>query len=246
MTKKREATVYLIPVPLGDTAFSRVLPDYHREVVESLRYFIVENIRTARRFLKRMNPAIEIDKLHFKAMDKYIVPAEIAKMLVPLSEGESIGVMSEAGCPAVADPGAMVVAFAHRNGYRVEPLVGPSSILLALMSSGLNGQHFTFHGYLPVEAAKRADRLKVLEARMIAENETQIFIETPYRNNKLLEDIIRVCNPMTWLCIASNITCEGEQVKTRRVKEWKLDALDLHKIPTIFILGNEAIERLLI
>ena len=230
------ATIYLIPVTLGDMEHSRALPAYNREVVLSLKHFIVENVRTARRFLKKMEPSIVIDTLSFSEWNEHLSPREVSDMLSPMEAGESVGVMSEAGCPAVADPGADVVAFAQRKGYRVTPLVGPSSILMALMASGFNGQRFAFQGYLPVEASKRIERMKALEARMYAEEETQIFIETPYRNNKLLEDFIRVCTPSTRLCIASNITCDDEYIRTRPVKEWARNKPDLKKKPTIFLI----------
>ena len=233
-----EAAIYLIPVPLGQTNHSRALPDYNREVILSLKYFIVENVRTARRFLKKMEPSIVIDALHFMELNVHTSPEAIAGMLAPLETGQSIGMMPEAGCPAVADPGAEVVAIAHRKGYRVTPLVGPSSILLALMASGFNGQRFTFHGYLPVETSGRIERIKALETRMYAENETQIFIETPYRNNQLLNDLIRVCKPSTRLCVASNLTCVNESVRTRPVKEWAKHLPNLHKQPAIFLIYN--------
>ena len=229
-------TLYLIPVTLGDTDYDHVLPSYNREVILSLKYFIVENIRTARRFLKKVEPSIVIDNLTFTELNEHTSPEGVSDILAPMASGESVGIMSEAGCPAIADPGADVVAIAQRKGYRVTPLVGPSSIILALMASGFNGQSFTFHGYLPVEAAKRSERIKALEARMYAENETQIFIETPYRNNKLLEDFIRICRPSTHLCVASDITCEDEFIRTCPVKDWIKKIPDLNKKPAIFLL----------
>ncbi|MDR0572542.1 MAG: SAM-dependent methyltransferase [Tannerella sp.] len=231
-----EATLYLIPVTLGETEHSRALPAYNREVILSLKHFIVENVRTARRFLKKTEPSIAIDRLSFTELNEHTSPEDVSGMLAPMAAGESVGVMSEAGCPAVADPGADVVAIAQRKGYRVAPLVGPSSILMALMASGFNGQSFAFHGYLPVEATGRAARIKALESRMYAEKETQIFIETPYRNNKLLEDFIRVCRPSTLLCVASAITCDDERIHTRPVKEWAGNMPDLKKKPAIFLM----------
>lgn len=229
-------TLYLIPVTLGETGHDRVLPAYNREVILSLKHFIVENIRTARRFLKKTEPSIVIDELIFTELNEHTSPEDVSGMLAPMAAGESVGVMSEAGCPAVADPGADVVAIAQRKGYRVVPLVGPSSILMALMASGFNGQSFAFHGYLPVEASKRTDRIKALEARIYTENTTQIFIETPYRNDKLLEDIVRICKPSTRLCVACDITCDDEYIKTRPVKEWTKDPPDLKKKPAIFLI----------
>ena len=231
-----ETALYLIPVTLGESALSRTLPAYNREVILSLKHFIVENVRTARRFLKKTEPSIVIDGLVFTVLNEHTSPDAIADMLTPLSAGMPVGIMSEAGCPAVADPGADVVAIAQQKGYRVIPLVGPSSILLALMASGFNGQRFAFHGYLPVEAAKRIEQIKKCEARMYAENETQLFIETPYRNNKLLDDLIRTCRPATRLCIASNLTCVDETIRTRPVKEWAKNIPDLNKKPSIFLI----------
>ena len=229
-------TLYLIPVTLGDTCHSRVLPSYNRDVILSLNHFIVENVRTARRFLKKTEPAIVIDNLTFTELNEHTSPESVSGMLAPMEAGESIGVMSEAGCPAIADPGADVVALAQRKGFRVVPLVGPSSILMALMASGVNGQSFAFHGYLPVEASKRMDRIKALETRMYTEHETQIFIETPYRNNKLLDDFVRVCRPSTHLCIACDITCDDEFIRTLPVKEWTKNIPDLKKKPAIFLI----------
>ncbi|MDR1096855.1 MAG: SAM-dependent methyltransferase [Tannerella sp.] len=232
-------TLYLIPVPLGDTEHSRVLPAYNREVILSLRHFIVEDLRTARRFLKKMEPSTVIDSLTFTELNEHTSPEDVSALLAPMDGGESVGVMSEAGCPAVADPGADVVAIAQRKGYRVVPLVGPSSILMALMASGFNGQRFAFHGYLPVETSKRAERIKAFEARMYAEHETQLFIETPYRNNKLVEDFVRICKPSTRLCIACRITCGDEFIRTLPVGEWAKNIPDLKKKPAIFLIGTQ-------
>ena len=231
-----ETTLYLIPVTLGETDYFRALPDYNRKVILSLKYFIVENVRSARRFLKKVSPSIVIDDLNFSELNEHTSPEVISGLLAPMDAGESVGLMSEAGCPAVADPGAAVVALAHRKGYRVTPLVGPSSILMALMASGFNGQRFAFHGYLPVDDVKRAERIKALELRMVAENETQLFMETPYRNNKLLNELIRICRPSTRLCIAVNITCDDEFIKTLPVKEWTGKKPDLNKKPAIFLI----------
>lgn len=230
------ASLFLIPCTLGDTAHSRVFPAYNREVILSIRHFIVENVRTARRFLKKEEPSIVIDDLTFYELNKYTSPDEVAGYLAPLAKGESVGVISEAGCPAVADPGADVVAIAQRKGYSVIPLVGPSSILLSVMGSGFNGQSFAFHGYLPIDATARTAMIKKLEGRIYTENQTQLFIETPYRNNKLAEELIRTCRPTTKLCIASNLTCDDELIRTRPVKEWAGKLPDLSKRPTIFLI----------
>lgn len=230
------ASLFLIPCTLGDTAHSRVFPAYNREVILSIRHFIVENVRTARRFLKKEEPSIVIDDLTFYELNKHTSPDEVAGYLAPLAKGESVGVISEAGCPAVADPGADVVAIAQRKGYSVIPLVGPSSILLSVMGSGFNGQSFAFHGYLPIDATARTAMIKKLEGRIYTENQTQLFIETPYRNNKLAEELIRTCRPTTKLCIASNLTCDDELIRTRPVKEWVGKLPDLSKRPTIFLI----------
>ena len=230
------ASLFLIPVPLGDTETRRVLPEYNRDVILSIRHFVVENVRTARRFLTKVEPAIVIDELSFRELNKHTSPAEVSDFLRPLAEGHSVGVISEAGCPAIADPGADVVAIAQRKGYPVVPLVGPSSILLSLMASGFNGQSFAFHGYLPIDAAERVAMIKKMESRVYGESQTQLFIETPYRNQRLVEELIRVCRPSTKLCVAADITCADEYIRTRPVKEWAGKLPDLSKRPTIFLL----------
>ena len=231
-----EPAMYLLPVTLGDTAIGRVLPAYNTDIIRGIRHFIVEDVRSARRFLKKVDASIDIDSLTFYPLNKHTAPEAIAGYLRPLEAGEARGVSSEAGCPAVADPGADVVAIAQRKGLKVVPLVGPSSILLSVMASGFNGQSFAFHGYLPIEQGERTRRLKELEQRIYAEHQTQLFIETPYRNNKLMEEILRTCRPQTKLCIAANLTCEGEYIRTKTVREWKGHLPDLTKTPCIFLL----------
>lgn len=232
-----ETALYLLPVTLGDTAIDKVLPAYNAGIIREIKHFIVEDVRSARRFLKKVDREIDIDTLSFYPLNKHTSPEDISGYLNPLAEGYSMGVISEAGCPAVADPGADVVAIAQRRNLKVVPLVGPSSIILSVMASGFNGQSFAFHGYLPIEPNERSKRLKELEGRIYSEHQTQLFIETPYRNHKMLDDILKACRPQTKLCIAANITCEGEYIKTRTVKEWKGIALpDLSKIPCIFLL----------
>lgn len=230
------ASLFLIPVTLGETDHHRVLPEYNRDVILGIRHFVVENIRTARRFLKKVDPSIVIDDLAFYELNKHTSPEQVADYLAPLEKGESVGVISEAGCPAIADPGADVVAIAQRKNYPVVPLVGPSSILMSVMGSGFNGQSFAFHGYLPIDAAERTNAIKKLEGRIYAENQTQLFIETPYRNNKLAEELIRTCRPSTRMCIASNITCDDEYIHTRPIKDWAGKIPDLSKKPTIFLI----------
>ena len=232
-----ETALYLIPVLLGDTEPRQVLPDYNRDVILNIRHFVVEDVRSARRFLKRVEKSIDIDALSFYPMGKHADRNLYAQYLEPLRKGASVGVLSEAGCPAVADPGAEVVRVAQQEGLRVIPLVGPSSILLAVMGSGFNGQSFAFNGYLPIDAGERVRKLKLLESRAISEKQTQLFIETPYRNAKLLADILNTCKPSTRLCIAAGLTTEQEFLRTLTVQQWKKMSLpDLSKIPTIFAI----------
>lgn len=229
--------LYLIPVTLGDTPLQRVLPDHNTEIIHGIRHFIVEEVRTARRFLKQVDRNIDIDRLTFCPMGKHADTTLFSKYLDPLRQGEPVGVISEAGCPAVADPGADLVAIAQQEGLRVIPLVGPSSILLAVMASGFNGQSFAFHGYLPIDPSQRAKRLKQLETRAKSEKQTQLFIETPYRNAKLFADICNACAPSTRLCVAAGLTTEQEYIRTMTLRAWKQKGLpDLGKIPAIFLI----------
>ena len=228
------AALYPIPVTLGETEIAKVLPPYNKEIIVSIRHFIVENVRTARRFLKQTDPEIDIDSLTFYTLNKHTSDTELSGFLKPIEDGHSIGIISEAGCPAIADPGADVVAIAQKKNIPVVPLVGPSSILLALMASGFNGQSFAFHGYLPIDAGERIKTLKTLEQRVYSEDQTQLFIETPYRNGKLVEDILKTCKPTTRLCIAADITLNSEFIKTKTVAEWKGQVPELSKRPCIF------------
>lgn len=231
-----EAALYLLPVTLGETTIEKVLPTYNKEIILGIKHFIVEDVRSARRFLKKVERNINIDELTFYPLNKHTSPEAISGYLKPLIEGHPMGVISEAGCPAVADPGADVVAIAQRKNLKVIPLVGPSSIILSVMGSGFNGQSFAFHGYLPIEPNERIKRIKALEQRVYSENQTQLFIETPYRNLKMMEDILKNCRPQTKLCVAANITCEGEFIKTKTVKEWQGKLPDINKIPCIFLI----------
>lgn len=232
-----EPALYLIPAALGDTPLSRVLPDYNAGIIRDIRFFIVENLRSARRFLKEVDRDIDMEGLTFFDMGKHASPEAFATYLRPLEQGMAVGVISEAGCPAVADPGADVVAIAQRKGLRVIPLAGSSSVILALMASGLNGQSFAFNGYLPIDPAERSKRIKFLEQRAYAEHQTQLFIETPYRNARMFGDILRTCRPRTRLCVAAGITCKEEYIKTRTIQEWKKHPLpDLSKVPAIFLI----------
>jgi 16S rRNA (cytidine1402-2'-O)-methyltransferase len=231
------ASLFLIPVTLGDTSLARSLPPYNKEIILALRHFIVENVRSARRFLKQVDPAINIDALTFYTLNQHTPREELDTFLLPLQTGESMGLLSEAGCPAVADPGADIVAIAQQKGWKITPLVGPSSILLALMASGLNGQQFAFHGYLPIDSALRVKALRHLEQRAQTSGESQWFIETPYRNQKLLQDILLACRPNTRLCIAADVTLPTEEIRTRRASEWRSKPPELSKRLCIFGLG---------
>ena len=232
-----ETALYLIPVTLGATPFHQVIPAYNLDVIRQIRHFIVEEERTARRFLKMVDKSIDIDQLTFYPMGKHADPKQFRDYLRPLCNGEAMGIISEAGCPAIADPGADVVAICQREGLEVVPLVGPSSILLAVMGSGFNGQSFAFNGYLPIPPAERAKRLKQLEARSQAEGQTQLFIETPYRNDKLLADLLATLHPSTRLCIASGLTTEAQSIRTLSVKAWRqLPPPTIGKVPTIFAI----------
>lgn len=213
--------LYLIPVTLGDTPVEQVLPSYNREVILGIRHFIVENIRSARRFLKKVDREIDIDQLTFCELNQHTDRKYISEYLDPLRKGEPVGVISEAGCPAVADPGADVVAIAQREKLRVVPLVGPSSIIMSVMASGFNGQSFAFHGYLPIDDNKRIQRLKQLESRVYAEDQTQLFIETPYRNMRMMHTLLQVLRPQTRISLAANITCSDELIRTLTVNDWK-------------------------
>lgn len=228
--------LYLVPVTLGDTPVSKVIPDGNKEIIAGIKFFIVENIRTARRFLKKTEPSVNIDELTFFELNKHTDLTQIDSYLKPIFEGHSVGLMSEAGVPAIADPGADVVAIAQRSKIRVVPLVGPSSILLSLMASGFNGQSFAFHGYLPIDSGERIRKIKQMENRIFNEDQTQIFIETPYRNEKLVNDILKNCSSSVKLCIAVNITCEDEYIKTLSVKEWGKRLPDMHKKTCIFLI----------
>jgi len=206
--------------------------------VTALSYFLVENARTARRFIKSVAPQQVIEELQISVIDKDSTPAQIQAALQPVLTGQDAGVISEAGCPGIADPGAELARAAHQLGIRVVPLVGPSSLLLALMASGMNGQSFTFHGYLPIERARRAAAIKQLERLALAQHQTQLFIETPYRNMQLLEDLLSQLTGSTRLCIAANLTAPNEYVRTNTIAGWKKTGLpDIHKQPAVFLVG---------
>lgn len=230
-------TLYLIPTLLADDTAERVLPATIREVVEKTDVFFVENLRSARRFISMLKTSRLIDETTFFELSKDTPPADTRRQIQELTERkQQAGVLSEAGCPGVADPGAVVVGMAHSLGWRVEPLVGPSSILLALMASGLSGQSFVFHGYLPIDRQDRARALRHLEKEAQQRVQTQIFMETPYRNDALFADILANCQPHTRLCVACNVTAPDALIRTLSIREWKSAVPDLRKKPTVFLL----------
>lgn len=229
-------TLYLIPSLLGETETEKSFPAYNTSIINSLDYFIVEDLRTTRRFLKKMDRTIEIDNLRFEMLNKHTTRTELEKLIQPLLEGKSAGIISEAGCPGVADPGADLVNIAHSKNIKVVPLVGPSSILLSVMASGFNGQSFAFVGYLPVKPQERKKRIQQLESRMYGEDQTQLFIEAPFRNMKMLEDLISTLSPASKLCVACDLTTENELIISKPVSQWKGDLPDLHKRPTMFLI----------
>lgn len=234
------ATLFLIPNVLSDGKWQDVLPARVCGLLCGIKFFIVENVRTTRRFMKQVNGEINIDECTFYEINKRTNIADIPRFLKPIADGHDIAVISEAGCPGVADPGAEVVKAAHKQGVKIVPVVGPSSILLALMASGLDGQNFAFKGYLPVKPHERAKSLALLEKTMRNNCQTQIFIETPYRNNQLMADVLKCCSPSTLFCIAANITGEKEFIQTKTVKEWKSKGVpDFHKQPVIFLIGRQ-------
>lgn len=228
--------IYLIPTTLGEVDPMDVLPQTVKRTIELINDYIVENEKTARRFIKSIQPEKVQASLRLSALNKHTEVSEHIKMIQPCLEGKNVGILSEAGCPGIADPGAVIVKLAHEKGIQVVPLVGPSSILLALMASGMNGQSFAFNGYLPIDKSEKKSALKALEKLSFDKNQSQSFIETPYRNNKMLEDLLQILNPSTHLCVATDITLPTEFIKTKKVSEWKKAKVDLHNRPTIFII----------
>ncbi len=235
----QKGKLYLIPTTLGDNEPLEVLPLSVKKIIEELDCFIVENEKTARKFIKRITPRKSQPSLTILKLDKYADQLEVRSYLDICETGVSVGLLSEAGVPAIADPGAEIVKLAHEKGIRVIPLVGPSSIILAMMASGFNGQHFTFNGYLPIDTSERKKAIKSLEKLSKEKNQSQIFIETPYRNEKMFTDLKSTLTPTAKLCIACNITLEDEYIRTLEVKDWKNEHPDLHKKPTIFIIHKE-------
>jgi len=231
--------LYLIPTRLGDNPPLEVLPISIKKIIEHIDSYIVENEKTARRFIKRVSPNKSQDSLQIQLLNKYTTEAETYSFLDACKEGKSIGLLSEAGCCAIADPGSDIVKLAHQNNIQVIPLVGPSSIVLAMMASGMNGQGFTFNGYLPIDKQERKSKIKQLEKLSFDLNQSQIFIETPYRNNNLLEDLSKILHSQTRLCVACDLTLPSEFIRTFTSKEWQKTKVDLHKRPTIFIIQKD-------
>lgn len=230
------ASIYLIPNLLGESALTVLSPQV-AQAVQELTYFVVENEKSARKFIKLIAPDKPQSELQISVIDKHQSTPDYAAYLTPYLQGHSIGIISEAGCPGVADPGAEIVRVAHQKALRVIPLVGPSSLLLAMMSSGLNGQNFAFNGYLPIDKQVRRKTLKILE-RKVQEGQSQLFIETPYRNQQLLSDLIETLQPDTLLCIATDLTLPTESIRTLPIHQWKHTSIDLQKRPTLFIIGR--------
>lgn len=228
--------LYLIPSRLGDQPPLEVLPLSIRKKIDDIQTYIVENEKVTRRFIKKIVPSKNQQSLHFYLLNKFTQAIEIPEFLAPCLKGEDVGLITDAGCPGVADPGAQVVELAHKKNIRVVPLVGPSSILLALMASGMNGQSFSFNGYLPIDKNECKARIKFLEKRSLEENQSQLFIETPYRNNQLLDTFLKTLHPQTKLTVACDLTLETEYIRTFSVNEWKHHTINLHKRPCIFVL----------
>ena len=237
---KNPGKLYLIPTPLGEGNPTGVLPASVLEVIPGLHCFVVEELRTARRFLSAAGLKGKIDTLEFHELNEHTRPADVEAYARLFEDGRSVGLLSEAGLPAVADPGALLVALCHRRGIEVVPLVGPSSLMLALMASGLNGQSFAFVGYIPAKTEERRAALRALEKRSSAQHQTQILIETPYRNDSLLADMLGVLNAHTRLCIAADLTCPDQFIRTRTVAEWKEKPVTIGKRPCVFVLLSEA------
>ena len=226
----------MIPTTLGDSTIDAVIPKNVQQIIIETKYFIVENIKTTRRFLKKVEREIDIDELQFFVLNKHTSAIDIESFLNPVMEGNNMGVISEAGCPGIADPGSDIVSLAHSKNIKVVPLIGPSSILLALIASGMNGQNFCFNGYLPKEKSLRIKEIKELVRRAI-NGVTQIFMETPFRNNHLMEDLLRQCGSNTTLCIAADISLENEFIQSKKIIDWKKHAPNLNKRPCMFLIG---------
>lgn len=237
MDEMNKGILYLIPSLLGESPAANVFPPVNREIISRIKYFIVEEIRTARRFLRKICPEIDIDNLTFTLYNEHSNSTDARDFIETLFKGQDVGIISEAGTPCVADPGSLLVHLAHESGIKVVPLVGPSSLLLALMASGFNGQEFVFHGYLPIDKTARTKRIREIEKEIYQKKQTQVFIETPYRNLQLFQTIIETCHDSTLLCLATSLTTPEERIVTLSVKEWKKKKPDLNRKPTVFLLN---------
>ena len=234
---KNSGILYLIPTTLGNNNTDKVIPQYNYSIIDSLEEFIVEELRSARRFLRKANYKKDFDEVIFNVLNEHTRPEESVYYLESLKIGKNVGLLSEAGVPCVADPGAEIVKRAHKYNIRVIPLTGPSSIILSLMASGFNGQNFAFVGYLPIKENERIKKIKELENLSFTKNQTQIFIETPYRNTQVFNTLIKVCSKNTQVCIASNLTLENEYIATKSIFEWKKLKPEIHKKPTVFLIS---------
>jgi 16S rRNA (cytidine1402-2'-O)-methyltransferase len=232
----KKGKLYLIPSVLAENTAGSVISPQVKAVIQHTQHYLVEDLRTARRYISSLKLGLIIENLQMQILDKKTKVFEMSGLMAPIFEGNDIGIISEAGCPGIADPGSVAVAFAHEKGIQVVPLSGPSSMFLALMGSGFNGQSFAFHGYLPIDKKEKTDKIKQLEAESLRENRTQIFMETPFRNNTMLEDLKSTLHPNTKLCIAKNLTGTDELIQTKTVANWKKTNIDLHKVPTVFVI----------
>lgn len=233
-----QGKIFLLPTPISDNDVSLIVSQQVRQVLASTKWFFVENVRTSRRFISSLQLGVDISSLHFLELSKDTPDADVPKLLDVVAGGENGAVLSEAGCPGIADPGARLVIYAHRKNIEVVPLAGPSSIFMSLMSSGFSGQSFTFHGYLPIDKPMLLEKIRQMEKEVSQKGTTQIFMETPFRNNQLLDMLLTTCHSATLLCVASNITAANEMIKTKIITEWRAAKPDLHKIPTVFLLGR--------
>ena len=232
----RKGTLYLIPSVLGENPPDHSIPSYNIGIINSLNFFIVEEIRTARRFIKKVSPDFDIEKAQFLVFNEHNNHEDISSLITPLLEGNNVGILSEAGMPCIADPGSEIVALAHEQGILIVPLTGPSSLFLALMASGFNGQNFAFHGYLPIEKMNRINKIKEIERNIYSNNQTQIFIETPYRNQQMFQALLESCNNTTLLCIACDLTTQEEFIKVKTIYQWKKIKPEINKRQVVFLL----------